>query len=159
MVHSLQEPRCWATITWNNAYYNANTDFTKLVSELPWRLLAPAIKNRFRKHTGCTRPLTDENMEYLCHKLCRESNNTMISGDTMITWKKFCVDSVDKQSFWSWFTASMKLIHDHLAKPYDDGYIMGYIGRDSAESLLHQSIDGTFVLRFSDSFLGKSKGE
>ena len=34
------------------------------------------------------------------------------------------------------------------------GYVMGFVARTKAESLLHQQPPGTFLLRFSDSMRG-----
>lgn len=58
-------------------------------------------------------------------------------------------------TFWDWFYAAMKLTKDYLAEPWNKGRIAGFIAKDQAERLLYASPPGTFLLRFSDSILGK----
>jgi len=48
----------------------------------------------------------------------------------------------------------MKLTWNHFPGPWNDGLIIGMVGREQAEELLRKCLAGTFLLRFSDSALG-----
>lgn len=49
----------------------------------------------------------------------------------------------------------MKLIHDHLSKFWQAGIIMGFVERDQAEKILINCSIGTFLLRFTETIIGK----
>lgn len=49
----------------------------------------------------------------------------------------------------------MKLTRDQLHGPWKDGSIIGFISKRQAEETLRTCSRGTFLLRFSDSELGK----
>lgn len=51
----------------------------------------------------------------------------------------------------------MKVTREHLRGPWNDGSIVGFIHKRTAEDLLLKCQRGTFLLRFSDSELGKFK--
>jgi hypothetical protein len=57
---------------------------------------------------------------------------------------------------WEWFYAAMKVTREHLRGPWNDGSIVGFIHKRTAEDLLLKCQRGTFLLRFSDSELGKN---
>lgn len=60
-----------------------------------------------------------------------------------------------KFTFWDWLYELMKLIQNHLKEPWNDGKIHGLISKDQVSRLLINCTLGTFLLRFSDSVLGK----
>lgn len=49
----------------------------------------------------------------------------------------------------------MKLTRDQLRGPWTEGHIIGFISKREAEDKLLKCQPGTFLLRFSDSELGK----
>lgn len=51
----------------------------------------------------------------------------------------------------------MKVTREHLRGPWNDGSIVGFIHKRTAEDLLLKCQRGTFLLRFSDSELGEEK--
>lgn len=71
---------------------------------------------------------------------------------------------VNRNDFiWEWHLNGPYSIHrfcflqvtkEHLRQPWNDGSIMGFVGRRPAEEMLKNSKSGTFLLRFSDSELG-----
>ena len=77
-----------------------------------------------------------------------------------ITWAQFCKEPLpDRQfTFWDWFFAIMKLTKDHLLNLWKDGLVVGFMNKGKAEQILREMQPGTFLLRFSDSELGKSYG-
>lgn len=51
----------------------------------------------------------------------------------------------------------MKLTRDQLRGPWTEGLIIGFINKRQAEEMLLKCPPGTFLLRFSDSELGKMR--
>jgi len=78
-----------------------------------------------------------------------------------ITWNQFCKEPLPDRSFtfWEWFFAIMKLTKDHMLGMWKAGCIMGFINKAKAHADLLRSVYGigTFLLRFSDSELGKCR--
>lgn len=74
-----------------------------------------------------------------------------------ITWSQFCKEALPDRTFtfWDWFYAVMKLTRDQLRGPWSEGLIIGFINKRQAEEMLLKCAPGTFLLRFSDSELGK----
>lgn len=74
-----------------------------------------------------------------------------------ITWSQFCKEPLPDRTFtfWDWFYAVMKLTRDQLRGPWTEGLIIGFINKRQAEEMLLKCSPGTFLLRFSDSELGK----
>ena len=48
----------------------------------------------------------------------------------------------------------LALTQQHLEDLWKKGYVMGFVAKAKAESLLLQQPPGTFLLRFSDSKIG-----
>lgn len=74
-----------------------------------------------------------------------------------ISWRQFGNEPLPqlKFTFFEWFYAIMRLIRDHLTKPWIENVIIGFITKTNAEKLLLSSKPDTFLLRFSDSILGQ----
>lgn len=72
---------------------------------------------------------------------------------------ELCKDNLPNKNFtfWAWFHAALKLIEKketNLKELWKEGLIMGFVERETAESLISNCKTGTFLLRFSDSILG-----
>ncbi|XP_058444387.1 signal transducer and transcription activator isoform X3 [Malaya genurostris] len=154
IVHGNQEPQSWATITWDNAFADINRVPFHVPDKVSWNLLAEALNTKFRASTG--RPMTPENMHFLCEKAFRASLQYPVSNDLTITWSQFCKEPLPDRTFtfWEWFYAAMKVTREHLRGPWNDGSIVGFIHKSKAEDYLLKCARGTFLLRFSDSELG-----
>lgn len=81
----------------------------------------------------------------------------MNGDEDYISWAQFCKEPLPDRSFtfWDWFFAIMKLTKDHLLSLWKAGLIVGFINKRKAEEMLRVLPLGTFLLRFSDSELGK----
>lgn len=81
----------------------------------------------------------------------------MNGEEDYISWAQFCKEPLPDRSFtfWDWFFAIMKLTKDHLLSLWKAGLIVGFINKRKAEEMLRMLPLGTFLLRFSDSELGK----
>lgn len=176
IVHGNQEPQSWATITWDNAFSEVSRIPFAVVDRIPWMNMAVALNMKFTCQTG--RSLTNDNLYYLCkwlrviatstwsvnfilirisgEKLFRQTIN-FNADDRPITWSQFCKEPLPDRTFtfWDWFYAVMKLTRDQLRGPWTEGLIIGFINKRQAEDMLLKCQPGTFLLRFSDSELGK----
>lgn len=78
-----------------------------------------------------------------------------------ITFSQFCEDPLPGHTFtfWDWFYAAMELTRDHLHELSAKNLIIGFISRHRTEQMLLKCKPGTFLLRFSNSILGKLFGQ
>ncbi|XP_013779006.1 signal transducer and activator of transcription 5B-like isoform X1 [Limulus polyphemus] len=165
IVHGNQEPHAWATVTWDNAFaepvyipprmsdsYQGRVPFA-VPDKVPWPQMAEVLNMKF--HAACGQGLSAENLQYLATKGFRNSQIQDFSN-MMITWSQFCKEPLPDRNFtfWEWFYAIMKVTREHLRVLWNDGVVIGFIGRRNAEEMLLKRPSGTFLLRFSDSELG-----
>lgn len=82
-----------------------------------------------------------------------------MAGDAKgyVTWTQFCKEPLRDRSFtfWEWFYAIIKITKDQLAMAWKEGRIVGFINKNKVSDVLASHPVGTFLLRFSDSELGK----
>lgn len=175
IVHGNQEPRSWATITWDNAFAEIGRVPFHVVDKVNWSHMATALSMKFECETG--RGLTSENLVYLGElnesiatqqqfsshissilgEKALRINVNFDPNDQLISWSTFCKGLLPQRmfTFWEWFYAAMKLTRDHLRGPWAENAIIGFIDKRQAELKLLQCPPGTFLLRFSDSELGE----
>ncbi|CAG9826164.1 unnamed protein product [Diabrotica balteata] len=124
----------------------------ELMFQVPWSKVAEMLSLKFRAATG--RGLTEDNLRFLAEKAFRGNYNE--STNSMLSWSQFCKEPLTDRNFtfWEWFFAIMKLTREHLRGPWADGAIMGFVRKRKAEEILSSRVQGTFLLRFSDSELG-----
>lgn len=89
------------------------------------------------------------------------ANITFNPEERPISWSQFCKETLPDRTFtfWDWFYAVMKLTRDQLRGPWTEGLIIGFINKRQAEEMLLKRPAGTFLLRFSDSELGKNNNK
>ncbi|GFY54746.1 signal transducer and activator of transcription 5B [Trichonephila inaurata madagascariensis] len=152
IVHGNQDPHAWATITWDNAFAEPGRVPFQVPEKVPWKEVAEVLSTKFKSGTG--RPLSEDNLQFLAGKVFRSSQ--FIDGSAMVTWSQFCKEPLPERNFtfWEWFYAIMKVTREHLRNLWNDGLIIGFIGRHQAEEMLLKKCNGTFLLRFSDSEAG-----
>jgi len=157
IVHGNQEPQSWATITWDNAFAEINRTPFVVPDKVPWPRLGDALNMKFRASTG--RQLTPDNLHFLGEKVFKASIMQTITDDYQVSWSSFCKEPLPDRTFtfWEWYYAAMKLTREHLRGPWGEGSIVGFIQKKTAEDVLIKCQRGTFLLRFSDSELGKSR--
>ncbi|XP_071530717.1 signal transducer and activator of transcription 5B isoform X2 [Panulirus ornatus] len=156
IVHGNQEPHAWATVSWDNAFAEQGRIPFTVPEKVPWPQIADMLDAKFKSATG--RGLTEENVKFLACKAFRLDRSPQVQDFTnmYLSWSQFCKEPLQERSFtfWEWFFAVMKVTREHLRHPWNDGSIMGFVGRRQAEEMLKNSKSGTFLLRFSDSELG-----
>ncbi|XP_050693053.1 signal transducer and activator of transcription 5B-like isoform X3 [Eriocheir sinensis] len=153
IVHGNQEPHAWATVSWDNAFAEQGRIPFTVPEKVPWPQVADMLDAKFKSATG--RGLTEDNLKFLAGKAFR-SPQIQDFTNMMLSWSQFCKEPLSERNFtfWEWFFAVMKVTKEHLRQPWNDGSIMGFVGRPQAEEMLKNSKSGTFLLRFSDSELG-----
>lgn len=74
-----------------------------------------------------------------------------------ISRAQFCKENLPDRNFtlWEWFHAAMKLARQHLRDLWLDNRIIGFIDRSETQKILSKCPAGTFLIRFSESTLGK----
>uniref|UniRef100_W8BS26 Signal transducer and transcription activator n=1 Tax=Ceratitis capitata TaxID=7213 RepID=W8BS26_CERCA len=152
VVHGIQEPQSWATITWDNAFSVIDREPFQVTDKVHYSNLLDALNMKFKYTTG--RALTTENLEFLREKLIFTEDGTT---NEYITFSQFCRDKMPGRgfTFWEWFYGIMKLTKEHLKQSWCDGQIVGFINkRKTLEGILPFQSNGTFLLRFSDSEIG-----
>ncbi|OQR79811.1 signal transducer and activator of transcription 5A-like [Tropilaelaps mercedesae] len=154
IVHGNQEPHAWATVTWDNAFSEQQRLPFVVPERVPWSKMAHVLSTKFRSATG--RSLSENNLHFLATKAFRDPNLVHDSRDSMLSWAQFCKETLPERTFtfWEWFYAIMKVTKEHLRQLWTDGLVWGFVSRRETEDLLLKKLNGTFLLRFSDSELG-----
>ncbi|XP_055306025.1 uncharacterized protein LOC129570447 [Sitodiplosis mosellana] len=151
VVFGAQEPQAWATITWTNAFAETDDNPFSTVDSVTWPKLASVLNTKFECYVGS--PLAYEDFRYLYAKIF---GTTEINADATVSFAQFCKNMLPdrKFTFWDWFYAVIKLSRDHLREPWMEGLVTGFISRPHTEERLTNCPPGTFLLRFTDTFLG-----
>lgn len=155
ICHASQKPHATATVLWHDAFVDSVGSAFHTPDLVPWNRLGTALSNAFKIFTG--RGLTNENLHCIAEKLFRKLLPSPIDDSLMVSWSQFCKDRSPERSitFWEWIYGYMDLIRNHLSGPWIDGSIVGFTHKHSVEQILKSCPKGTFILRFSDSELGK----
>jgi len=170
IVHRSQKPKAHALIAWDNAFGCIKDPTNCLIERIPfqvplkvsWESLAEMLSAKFKQATG--KGLETFQIEALKNKLLHEAQyGHSPSGDTESSaLNEVSFDRLSKSvltdgyrfSFWEWFYASMKLIKKHALREWRSGGIYGFISRRDAETMLHGSSPGVFIVRVANSLLG-----
>ena len=159
IVHGNQEPQALATITWDNAFAEWGRPPFRVPDKVSWAKMAEALNIKWTSQCGTNRSLTNDNIYYLA---CKAFRNPHLHRDEfknlVISWSQFCREPLPDRSFtfWEWFYRIMILTSNHLKGPWSEGYIMGFVSKQEVEQILLDNlmVNGTFILRFSDSEIG-----
>ncbi|XP_030052567.1 signal transducer and activator of transcription 2 [Microcaecilia unicolor] len=140
-----QIPSGWASMLWFNMLCSdtKNLLFFSNPPAASWTQLGEVLSWQFSSTTK--RGLDEDQLSMLAEKLCGNKNS--------VSWSKFCKDNMPNSSFtfWTWIDGILQLIQTHLENIWNDGLVMGFVSRKKEKSLLKKKMDGTFLLRFSES--------
>lgn len=179
IVHGNQEPQALATVIWDNAFAEWNRRPFHVPDKVKWGQVSFLICKEFQQTLltfifylfqvasaldmkwshACGSGLTEENLYYLACKAFRNNNlpaDTEKINDLVLSWPLFCKEALPDRNFtfWEWFYRILILTQTHMQKLWMEGYVMGFITKNAAETRLLECPSGTFLLRFSDSELG-----
>jgi signal transducer and activator of transcription 5B len=149
IVHVTQQPPAEATIFWDNSFAASDRDPFVIPESVPWSRLSEALNCYFHANTG--RGLTPPNLDYLGRKLLGVGSEEDLS-QSQITRTQLCRDQLRGRNFtfWEWFYKHLDLIKTTLKREWTEGSIQGFMQRTDAEKMLLQSLNGTFLIRFSE---------
>uniref|UniRef100_A0AAY4EGK3 Signal transducer and activator of transcription n=1 Tax=Denticeps clupeoides TaxID=299321 RepID=A0AAY4EGK3_9TELE len=138
-----QLPGGWASVMWYNLFCicSQNLAFFSSPPRASWSQLSEVLSWQFSTFAG--RGLNKEQLSMLGEKL-------------LVYWSKFCKENIPGKpfSFWQWLDSILELIKKHLLPVWIDGYILGFVSKETERALLREKESGTFLLRFSESHLG-----
>jgi signal transducer and activator of transcription 5B len=150
-VHGNQECNALATVLWDNAFAEPGRLPFQVPEKVPWPMLAQALMCKFASHCGLG--LSNDNLAYLAFKLLGPADDYSVH---FVTWSQFNREPLHGRNFtfWEWFYSILKLTKDWLQGPWKERLIHGFVSKQQAQEWLMRSVNGTFLLRFSDSELG-----
>lgn len=140
----------YATIIWDNAFAVDNRKMFETRTSVAWSELAIVLNEKFHKDVGVY--LSQEHLNFIRTMI---PNGNEYNKD-LITWEQFAKTPLPMRqfTFFEWFYKILILVRDYLKKMYTDGLIHGFISSEMSEKLLQGCIDGTFLIRFSETFCG-----
>lgn len=138
----------YATILWDNAFPVANRRMFETYDTVLWPQLAQVLGCKFYRDIG--KHLTSDHLVFIGSML------SVTSDQTPITWDQFAKRSLPMRSFtfFEWFYKILVLVREELLTLYRDDLIHGFISSQLAEQQLLQCVDGTFLIRFSETYCG-----
>lgn len=121
--------------------------------KVPWCRVGEVLSMKFKSYVG--RDLPKESLHFLGGKAFRNPNLPDYDN-LLLTWAQFSKEPLQNHNFtfWEWFYQILKVTREHLRGLWNDGTVMGFVGKKQAEEMLLQRPTGTFLLRYSDSELG-----
>ena len=141
----------YATIIWDCAFGLENRRTFEIQESVPWSDLASVLNFKFYKDVGVY--LCSEHLDFIYTMIpnMNENKTTMT-----VTWEQFAKHTLPMRqfTFFEWFYKILILVREQLVKMYCDGLIHGFISSELAENFLLNCVDGTFLIRFSETFCG-----
>ncbi|XP_061090357.1 signal transducer and activator of transcription 4-like isoform X2 [Conger conger] len=151
--NGIQMASGWASVMWYNMLTDEpkNLSFFSSPSSSSWSQLSEVLHWQFSSSVGLG--LNREQLSMLGNKLLGPQTSY---NDCQVSLAMFCKEHLPKRtfSFWTWLDSILDLIKKHLQPLWMDGFIMGFVTKESEKSLLEGREVGTFLLRFSESHLG-----
>ncbi|XP_033900968.1 signal transducer and activator of transcription 4-like [Acipenser ruthenus] len=148
-----QLPGGWASVIWYNLLTDDPKNLSFFTSPPPatWSQLSEVLSWQFSSFVG--RGLNNEQLGMLGEKLLGQH---ISRNECQVHWSKFCKENIPGKpfSFWHWLDSILELIKKYLLPLWVDGYIMGFVSKETERVLLKEKEPGTFLLRFSESHLG-----
>uniref|UniRef100_A0A8C4Q486 SH2 domain-containing protein n=1 Tax=Eptatretus burgeri TaxID=7764 RepID=A0A8C4Q486_EPTBU len=157
-VHGSQENNATATILWDNAFAEPGRLPFQVPEKVAWWELASVLSTKFQAEIQSLVGLSESSLAYLARKAFSHVRPPT-SGDynnSSISWAQFNRENLPGRNFtfWQWFDGVIELTKKHLKVHWNDGAILGFIGKREAQDLLLGQPSGSFLLRFSDSEIG-----
>ncbi|XP_074655843.1 uncharacterized protein LOC141909332 isoform X2 [Tubulanus polymorphus] len=155
--HPSQYEDALAALTWDVCSGGRGT-----AESIHWSNLSKQLNWLYKERCGTEtkrRGLDDRQLNFLKSKIPDIDDQ---SEDPSISWDQFYrKDEMkrhqnfqqDSVSFWGWFYATLYLVQECLTDIWNDGLIAGYISKVDAEKILANLPEGSFMLRFSESYV------
>ncbi|XP_039268530.1 signal transducer and activator of transcription 5B-like isoform X2 [Styela clava] len=155
IVHGNQEANAAASILWDNAFAEQGRIPFQVPDKVPWCKLIESLDHKWKHETRSPRGLTMQAKQYLAYKVFKQT--VMPNSEKLISWAQFNREPLPKRNFtfWQWYNGVMELTKSkHLQVHWNDGAIIGFIGKAESQEKLLSMPNRTFLLRYSDSEIG-----
>lgn len=147
----------YATILWDCAFALDGRRLFEVREVVSWAELAAALSAKWRKDVGVY--LEEHHLEFIATMVPNSNNNNnnqLQQHPNSVSWEQFAKIPMPARdfTFFEWFYRSLILVREQLLSLYTDGLVHGFISSEVAEALLLDCVDGTFLLRFSETYCG-----
>ncbi|XP_055520442.1 signal transducer and activator of transcription 5B-like isoform X1 [Leucoraja erinacea] len=157
IVHGSQDNNATATILWDNAFSEIERLPFHVPDRVSWSQMCETLNMKFMAEVQSTRGLCKEHFVFLAQKIFDEQSYILDDfTNRMVSWSQFNKENLPGRTFtfWQWFDGVMELTKKHLKEYWYNGLIIGFVSKQYANRLLNLRMNGTFLLRFSDSEIG-----
>uniref|UniRef100_UPI00398F1A89 signal transducer and activator of transcription 5B-like isoform X2 n=1 Tax=Pristiophorus japonicus TaxID=55135 RepID=UPI00398F1A89 len=157
IVHGSQDNNATATILWDNAFSEIGRLPFHVPDRVSWSQMCDTLTMKFMAEVQAIQGLCKEHFVFLAQKIFDEQRYSMEDfQNRVVSWSQFNKENLPGRTFtfWQWFDGVMELTKKHLKEYWNNGLILGFVSKQYANRLLNQRVNGTFLLRFSDSEIG-----
>ncbi|KAM9337134.1 signal transducer and transcription activator 6-like [Symphorus nematophorus] len=153
---STQSSSARATILWDCAFSEADRVPFSVPEQVPWRTLFSTLNSKFTAEVQTQRNLDQQSQHFLAQKIFAKPDCADDFSNTMVSWAQFNKQLLPRRpfTFWQWFEGVMELTKMHLESYWSEGLIFGFMWKQNLYLILKDSLNGTFLLYFSDSEIG-----
>ncbi|XP_030052514.1 signal transducer and activator of transcription 6 isoform X2 [Microcaecilia unicolor] len=157
IVHGNQDNNAKATVLWDNAFSEVERIPFVVADLVPWPRMCEMLNLRFVSEVQTSHGLTRDHFFFLAQKIFNDSTSTAEDfQERCVSWAQFNKELLPNRgfTFWQWFDGVVDLTKKYLKNYWSDKLIIGFISKQYLQKLLLPQLDGTFLLRFSDSEIG-----
>ncbi|XP_077429304.1 signal transducer and activator of transcription 2 isoform X2 [Vanacampus margaritifer] len=148
--NSSQQQSARASVLWFNMV-SQDTKNVMFFAESPvatWPQFGEMLSWQFLSATK--RGLNDAQLEMIAYRLFGKQQSYDICS---VAWSKFSKEN-SPDTFWVWFDSIVVMVKTYLEDLWRDELIMGFVTKCKEKTLLKKKQKGTFLIRFSESFIG-----
>lgn len=157
----------YATILWDCAFALEGRRLFEVQEVVPWSDLATVLNAKWRKDVGMY--LQEHHLDFIATMIPMSNRTTPTASPDVnnnnintncntntVSWEQFAKTTLPMRAFtfFEWFYRILILVREQLLSLYTDNLIHGFISSELAEELLLSCVDGTFLIRFSETYCG-----
>ncbi|TNN82845.1 Signal transducer and activator of transcription 6 [Liparis tanakae] len=154
--YRIQDNNALATIIWDCAFSEPDRVPFIVPERVPWKMMYNTLNSKFTAEVKTTHNLDQYNQHFLAQKIFDKPDFADDFSNILVSWAQFNKEVLPGRpfTFWQWFEGVMELTKKHLNNYWSAGLIFGFIGKQHLHLILKDRLNGTFLLRFSDSEIG-----